>query len=228
MVTLSTSYNIVEKLKSDVEQHLVLQNEWLKDKSQNLQLKDLQAWLSQEYFVSVDFVNWFLIAASQTNDLEAKITLVQNIWEELGEGNEEHSHISILKKFLNDINFDFTQLVCFEETTLYLQEMRKIIQMGFWESIGALGPANEYLLKLEYGTMARAYQTLKLRLNLPEPKFFQVNLTADESHAAKLFDLISKKADTNHKKESVLLGNKLALDARLIFYKGLINKKIDE
>ncbi|MCX7997851.1 MAG: iron-containing redox enzyme family protein [Leptospiraceae bacterium] len=201
-----------------------MRNEWLQKKKDNLELNDLKEWLSQEYFVSVDFVNWFLLAASQTNDLKAKTILAQNIWKELGEGKLDESHVAILEKFLEDINFDFKNLICFEETGRYLKEMRKIIQMGFWESVGALGPANEYLLKLEYGAMANAYQKLKTQINLPEPKFFQVNLNADESHAAKLFELIKEKADTTEKKEAVLLGNKLALDARLIFYEGLINR----
>lgn len=225
MVTLSATSSLVEQLKLDVTQHPVLQNQWLRNKSQNLSLQDLQAWLSQEYFVSVDFVNWFLIAASQTNDLEAKIVLVQNIWEELGEGNSEGSHVAILEKFLKDLNFNFQDHICFEETKIYLQEMHKIIQMGFWESVGALGPANEYLLKLEYGAMANAYQILRNKMNLPEPKFFQVNLTADESHADKLFALISKKADTYEKQKAVIHGNQLALNARLIFYEGLLKRE---
>lgn len=226
MVTLSTTCSLVEQLKSDVEQHPVLQNKWLQDKRENLKLKDLKTWLSQEYFVSVEFVNWFLIAASQTNDLEAKTILVQNIWEELGEGNVNTSHVAILERFLKDLNFDFRELICFEETKIYLQEMRRIIQMGFWESIGALGPANEYLLKLEYGAIANAYHPLKNEMNLPEPKFFQVNLTADESHADKLFTLISTKVDTYEKQKAVMNGNQLALNARLIFYEGLLKQEI--
>ncbi len=226
MVTLSSPRSLVEYLKVDVECHPVLQNKWLQTKKENLELDDLKTWLSQEYFVSVDFVNWFLIAASQSNDLEAKIILVQNIWEELGEGNPRESHVEILKSFLKSIHYDFQKIICFPETEQYLNQMRKIIYMGFWESLGALGPANEYLLKLEYGAMANAYQILKDKLNLPEPKFFQVNLNADESHAAKLFDLIKKKADTPSKKKAVIQGNQLALNARLLFYEGLLKQEM--
>ncbi|EMO25218.1 hypothetical protein LEP1GSC170_0619 [Leptospira interrogans serovar Bataviae str. HAI135] len=56
---------------------------------------------------------------------------------------------------------------------------------------------------------------------MPEGKFFQVNLNADESHSEKLFRLIEAVADTEEKRNKVMEGNRLALDARLVFYEGL-------
>ncbi|EMO05023.1 hypothetical protein LEP1GSC116_0588, partial [Leptospira interrogans serovar Icterohaemorrhagiae str. Verdun HP] len=50
---------------------------------------------------------------------------------------------------------------------------------------------------------------------------FQVNLNADESHAEKLFRLIEVVADTEEKRNRVMEGSQLALDARLVFYEGL-------
>ncbi len=221
MVTIRESSKLISILKQDVEQHKVLKHPWLLDRKNFVELKDLHTWLSQEYFVSVDFVNWFLLASAQTSNLEAKIVLVQNIWEELGEGKVENSHVKILEEFLNQIHFNFQNLKPFVGTQNYLQRMKEIIQMGFLESLGALGPANEYLLKLEYGTMANSYNALKQKLNLPEAKFFQVNLNADESHSAKIFELIEKVAVSLEDQERVKKGNLLALDARILFYEGL-------
>ena len=95
------------QLEEAVENHTVLKSDWLLEKSENLSLKSLHLWLSQEYFVSVDFVNWFLITASLTDNQEAKTILVENIWEELGEGNTKNSHVSILIQFLQETGFNF-------------------------------------------------------------------------------------------------------------------------
>lgn len=150
-----------------------------------------------------------------------KIVLVSNIWEELGEGNAKNSHVCILKKFLSDMGETVRDIHRLPETKSYLDLMRKITTTDFYSALGALGPANEYLLKLEYSRMFRSYENLKERVCLPEGTFFQVNLSADESHAEKLFRLIEVVADTDEKRNRVMEGNRLALDARLVFYDGL-------
>ncbi|XDD49054.1 iron-containing redox enzyme family protein [Leptospira sp. WS92.C1] len=210
-------------LEESVRNHPVLTaNRWLEQKEKRMEKEDLLLWLRQEYFVSVDFVNWFLNTAAISKNLDAKIVLVQNIWEELGEGKEEDSHVFILKKFLSDMNEIVEEKNCLPQTRAYLDLMQKITTTDFYSALGALGPANEYLLKLEYSRMFISFRDLRLRTGLPEGKFFQVNLEADESHSEKLFRLIEIVADTAEKKERVKEGNRLALDARLVFYEGLI------
>jgi len=221
VVTIRENSKLISTLKQNVEEHEVLKHPWLLKRKNFIELKDLHTWLSQEYFVSVDFVNWFLLASVQATNLEAKIVLVQNIWEELGEGKLENSHVKILEEFLNQIQFNFNNLKLFSGTEKYLQRMKEIIEMGFLESLGALGPANEYLLKLEYGTIAQSYNALKQKLNLPEAKFFQVNLNADESHSKKIFELIEKIAISPEQQQREIRGNLLALEARILFYEGL-------
>lgn len=78
--------NIVETLKKDVETHPILRSQWLLERSASMSFNDLILWLSQEYFVSIGFVDWFLLVAAKTRDQNAKIVLVENIWGELGEG----------------------------------------------------------------------------------------------------------------------------------------------
>ena len=212
---------LIEKLKRDVDSHPVLSNNWLNNAAEYLSLKELKKWLSQEYFVSQDFVSWFLKTASNTNDIEIRIALVENIWEELGEGIKSNSHIEILREFLVKINFDFSNLICYEKTSQYLSIMSSIISSNTYRALGALGPANEYLLKKEYGKMYQSYSNLRKKENLPDGIFFEVNLNADEGHSKKLFDLIEKICNTNEKKEMVIQGNLDALKARLIFYEGL-------
>ncbi|EMY77578.1 hypothetical protein LEP1GSC060_0181 [Leptospira weilii serovar Ranarum str. ICFT] len=209
-------------LEESVRNHPVLtSNRWLEKKESRMEKEDLLLWLRQEYFVSVDFVNWFLNAAAISDSVEAKIVLVRNIWEELGEGKAEDSHVCILKKFLSDMGANVHNEHRLPETKSYLDLMQKITTSDFYSALGALGPANEYLLKLEYSRMFKSYRDLRERSFLPEGKFFQVNLDADESHAEKLFRLIEVVADTEEKRNRVTEGNRLALDARLVFYEGL-------
>ncbi|WP_411824900.1 iron-containing redox enzyme family protein [Leptospira sp. 'Mane'] len=210
-----------EKLKSDVQNHSVLTNPWLLSRNKELNFEDLVLWLSQEYFVSIGFVDWFLLVAAKTKNQKAKIILVENIWEELGEGKIEDTHVSILETFLNKLGFDLETNKIFPETKEYLSDMSSIIEKGFYFGLGALGPANEYLLKLEYSLVSDAYQILKEKQNLPEGKFFSVNLEADEGHSKRMFDLITEVALTEKEKEEVISGNLLALDAREKFYIGL-------
>ncbi len=213
--------SIVSQLKSDVQNHSVLNHPWLLSRSLELKFDDLLLWLSQEYFVSIGFVDWFLIVASTTRNQKAKIVLVENIWEELGEGKIEDTHVSILESFLGKLGFDLNTNRILPETESYLKDMKKVIEKGFFYGLGALGPANEYLLKLEYSKISDSYQKLKLKTDLPEGKFFQVNLEADEGHSKRMFDLISETAVSSEQKEEVILGNRLALDAREKFYEGL-------
>jgi pyrroloquinoline-quinone synthase len=212
---------LVNKLKNDVKNHSILKHDWLIKREDNMTLPDLKYWLSQEYFVSVDFVNWFLLTASSISDIHSKIILVQNIWEELGEGTVEKSHVMILTRFLRDIHFDFANLIILDETRLYLNEMKKIILSDPYCALGALGPANEYLLKLEYKKIFNAYEKLKTLENLPEASFFKINLEADQSHSALLFSLIERITETEEDSEKVIEGNLKALDARIRFYDGL-------
>ncbi|UML86083.1 iron-containing redox enzyme family protein [Leptospira interrogans] len=222
MQSINTTSTFRKTLEESVRNHPVLTfNLWLEKKEHKMEREDLLLWLRQEYFVSVDFVNWFLNTASICDSVEAKIVLVSNIWEELGEGNVENSHVFILKKFLSDMGEVVHEKHVLPETTSYLNLMQKITTSDFYSALGALGPANEYLLKLEYSRMFKSYLNLRERIILPEGKFFQVNLNADESHAEKLFRLIEVVADTEEKRNRVMEGSQLALDARLMFYEGL-------
>ncbi|EMF82327.1 hypothetical protein LEP1GSC188_1700 [Leptospira weilii serovar Topaz str. LT2116] len=222
IVPIQTSESFRNTLEESVRNHPVLvSNCWLENKERRMEKEDLLLWLRQEYFVSVDFVNWFLNTAAISDSVDAKIVLVSNIWEELGEGNAEDSHVRILKKFLSDMGETVQDIHRLPKTKSYLDLMRKITTTDFYSALGALGPANEYLLKLEYSRIFRSYRDLKERVCLPEGKFFQVNLSADESHAEKLFRLIEVVADTEEKRNRVMEGNRLALDARLVFYDGL-------
>lgn len=213
--------NLIETLKKDVETHPVLKSQWLFERNISMSFNDLILWLSQEYFVSIGFVDWFLQVAAKTRDQNAKIVLVENIWGELGEGKIADTHVSILTEFLTKLNFDFSNHKLLPETKTYLDKMESIIGKGFFYGLGALGPANEYLLKLEYSQISQAYQKLKLEMALPEGKFFQVNLDADEGHSQRMFELIEETATTEESKNQVLEGNLLALVAREDFYTGL-------
>ncbi|TGL99428.1 iron-containing redox enzyme family protein [Leptospira jelokensis] len=218
--------DFIEHLKSEVESHPVLTSKWLLDRKERLRFEDLVLWLSQEYFVSIGFVDWFLLVAAKTRNQKAKIVLVENIWEELGEGKIDDTHVSILTEFLNQLKFDFSTHEILPETKTYLEKMKSVIDLGFYYGLGALGPANEYLLKLEYSQIANAYQKLKLEYNLPEGKFFQVNLDADEGHSKRMFDLIAEVSETDQSRHQVMEGNRLALEARKDFYLGL--SRLDE
>ncbi len=213
--------SLTKDLKQEVENHPVLKSKWLVDKKEYLSKEDLCLWLSQEYFVSVDFVNWFLWTASLTNNVDAKILLVHNIWEELGEGNANKSHVRVLTHFLKEIGIVESQLKILSHTKKYLSDMKELTNSNFYSALGALGPANEYLLKLEYGQMYESYQKLSKKENLPNAFFFEVNLEADESHSDQLFKLIESTCDTSDKMKQVKDGNRKALDARSLFYKGL-------
>ncbi len=214
--------NFIEKLKDDVKNHSVLKSDWLIKRKNSMSKEDLVLWLTQEYFVSVEFVNWFLNTASLTTDISAKIILVENIWEELGEGKKEDAHVSILIQFLEKIGIEINTIKILPETKIYLDKMKQITSENFYKALGSLGPANEYLLKLEYSIMYDSYKILKQKENLPESKFFQINLTADESHSEKIFNLIDKLSNSEEKKKLVIDGNLEALNAREIFYEGLL------
>lgn len=211
-----------EELSVEVGRHPVLTaNHWLEQRERRMDRQDLTLWLKQEYFVSVAFVNWFLYAAALSDSVESKIVLVQNIWEELGEGKPDEAHVSILRRFLSEMGETVSEADLLPETSSYLSIMQRIVNSDFYSALGALGPANEYLLKLEYGRMFASYRELKSRIPLPEGKFFQVNLEADESHAEKMFALIETVATDSEKRDQVREGMVQALDARLLFYEGL-------
>lgn len=212
---------LIETLKIEVQSHAVLNHPWLVSRAQSMTRSDLILWLSQEYFVSIGFVDWFLIVASKTKNQKAKIVLIENIWEELGEGNIHETHVSILEEFLGKLNFDLKSNKKLHHTESYLKAMKKIINKGFFYGLGALGPANEYLLKLEYSKISNSYQKLKELENLPEGKFFQVNLDADEGHSKRMFDLIEEVSLSEKEQMEVIEGNRLALNAREQFYIGL-------
>ncbi|PNV73052.1 iron-containing redox enzyme family protein [Leptospira inadai] len=211
-----------DELVSLVANHKVLtSNVWLEQREKRMERSDLLLWLKQEYFVSVAFVNWFLNTAAISDFVSSKIVLVENIWEELGEGKEDEAHVSLLKRFLAEMEESVKAEDLLPETAQYLNLMQRITTTDFFAALGALGPANEYLLKLEYGRMFLSYKELKSRISLPDGKFFQVNLDADESHSEKLFRLIDEVADEEQKRQRVRDGAILALDARLVFYEGL-------
>lgn len=208
----------IAHLKGVVQTHDWTETEFIKKcDEKTLSLRDLRSFVSQEWHVSKEFPNWMrelLAKIPKKQDRLAKAYVSENIASELGldEGN---SHFGLLQKAALELGLENPTVN--PTTQEYLATMRNLCGGSFLMGLGALGPANEYLINIEYSKIRRA-----VKGNFPFLKeFFRENLDADEVHSEKFFWIICENAKNPIARQTVINGMIDSLDARRQFYEGL-------
>ncbi len=182
-------------------------------------------YFAKEYFVYCFHFPRFLSAcAANIPDDETRLAIIENLWEEHGEGNPDKSHRKLYERFALATGLrheDLTFAKALPSTRICIENLLNLcIHEHFLVSLGALGPGTEYFTNDEYKKIESG---LKL-YDFLEPEdytFWTIHIGLDDIHYAEMVKPVEKWLDKKINRERLKKGAERAIELELLFWDGL-------
>jgi pyrroloquinoline-quinone synthase len=183
---------------------------------------ELIRWALQDRHVSYTFPRLIaLIVASFAAQgpwvTKGRMALVENLWEEMGEGDYERAHSTLMDALLTSIGVsaDDLDVARMDSTATFLDMQLELSRQDPFAGMGAFCYANEYLALKEYPPIQDAVLHIWPEADI---RFFEANWEADGHHTELVEESIERLASSNRDLEKAKLGARRALQARMGFY----------
>lgn len=186
--------------------------------------KQLQ-YFAEQYSVYCSYFPRFLAAAAANiPDDSTRMPIVENLWEEHGEGKLAKSHRILYNRFARATGLSEavvknpkglpTTLICCENLFNLCQDGH------FLESLGALGPGTEYFTNAEYTKIEAGLKKYE-HLTAEDIYFWTVHISLDETHYSEMVGAIAPWSKKLENKFLIKSGAKKAIDLEILFWDGL-------
>jgi len=190
----------------------------------DLSVEELQIVFS-EYRPYCDVFPRLLSAvAANTPDDTIRFTLIDNLWDEYGNGDIAKSHRALYDRFLASLGVPPDAVVqSAYATKRYVTKCLNFCKDSHYLcGLGFLGPGTESFTNSEYSTIYNGLRKLNDRSsgNL-DLEFWEVHIDVDEDHAAECIEAISASCCTDKDVERVMEGAMFAIEAEREFWDGI-------
>lgn len=196
----------------------------------NLSLQDVQILAVQMYKFSKEFNRILASILSCCQDEVAQLVILENLFDEMGQGNIHQSHPELFRQFTRALGIDDNTLAALptapETLALIDTYLRIPHQYGYLAALGAVCYASEGIVSSLY---TQLYTGIVGAAPLPKESliFFELHIDVDDSHAAKLAAVIEPRLIMNDEDIKIKLAIVEAMDARVQFFNG-IQRQISE
>jgi pyrroloquinoline-quinone synthase len=182
-------------------------------------------YFAMQYGVYCRYFPRFLAASSaNVPDDPTRMALIENLWEEHGEGVLSKSHRILYANFANALgvtNEALEQTKALPTTEICVENLMSLCKdKHFLVSLGALGPGTEFFTNSEYSLIESGLKTYDF-LSESDIEFWTVHISLDEHHYSDMVDAIRKWAETEEQRDMIREGAHKALALEYIFWEGL-------
>ena len=170
------------------------------------------------------FPRFLAAAAANIPDDPTRMALVENMWEEHGEGVLEKSHRILYNNFAKAVGYtieELEQVPPLATTEICIENLLDMCRnKHFLVGLGALGPGTEYFTNSEYSIIESGMKKFDF-LSADDIEFWTVHISLDEHHYSDMVDAIKGWTTTDENKERIRKGALKALALEHIFWEGL-------
>ncbi|WP_256678111.1 MULTISPECIES: TenA family transcriptional regulator [Fischerella] len=219
------SCSIHESLREITAHHPLWKHDFLsRCRARQLSLQEIRLLAVQMYKFSKEFNRILASILSCCEDESAQLVLLENLFDEMGQGDLNQSHPELFRRFTRAIGIDdeiLAMLPTIPETRDLIDTYLRIPhQYGFLAALGAVCYASEGIVSTLY---TQLYQGIIGTAPLSKESliFFEVHIDVDDSHAAKLAALIEPQLITEEEEVKLKLAIVEAMDARVQFFNGI-------
>ncbi len=190
----------------------------------NLFLPDVQILAVQMYKFSKEFNRILASILSCCQDESSQLVIVENLFDEMGQGDITQSHPELFRKFTRALGIHDETLVALPTAPETRALIETYLQMphkyGYLAALGAICYASEGIVNSLY---TQLYKGIVGATPLPKESliFFEIHIDVDDSHAAKLAAVIEPRITMNEEDIQVRLAIVEAMDARVQFFNGI-------
>lgn len=218
------TFLIKNSFREITDDHPLWKHEFLmRCRDGNLCLSDVQILAVQMYKFSKEFNRILASILSCCQDEAAQLVILENLFDEMGQGDIRQSHPELFRQFTRALGIDDKTLAAIPtapETLALIETYLRIpSQYGYLAALGTVCYASE-------GIVSSLYTQLYTGIigSAPFSKesliFFEVHIDVDDSHAAKLAAVIEPRI-THEEEIKVKLAIIEAMDARVQFFNGI-------
>lgn len=180
---------------------------------------------AREYGVYCMYFPRFLaaIAANVDNDQE-RFALIENLWEEHGEGDHKRSHRNLYFNFSSQLGITEKNLhrkeplvstqICVENLMYLCKNSHYVMSMG------ALGLGTEYFTSAEYRIILDALSNYEM-FEEQDLEFWSVHISLDEGHYTDMMGSIEAYLDKVKYQKLLRKGAERAIELEIMFWDGL-------
>ena len=185
-------------------------------------IKEINIFVEQYYLFSCAFTRFLLLAAASIKNEKYRMPIIDNLYDEHGNGNYLKSHRILFQNFMKATKAKhIDELKPLPTTSAYIYGMFKLCETGsLLEIFGAIGPGCEYFTDTQYlkivKPLAEIYKFTETDLN-----FFYEHIKHDEVHSSDLDNIIIEIAKTEDDVNEVIKGAKQAILFEILFWDGI-------
>jgi pyrroloquinoline-quinone synthase len=193
-------------------------------RSKTLTLSEVQTLAVQMYKFSKEFNRILASILSHCPDDQAQLVILDNLFDEMGQGDLVQSHPELFRRFTRAIGIDDSELnemPAEPETQVMIDTYLGLAhQYGYLSALGAVCFASEGIVNALY---TQLYHGIRDAAPLPADAlvFFAVHIDVDDGHAAKLADLIEPRLKNETQAVDMHRAILEAMDARVHFFDGI-------
>ncbi len=189
-----------------------------------LNKSQLQYFVKQYSVYCRYFPRFLAAAAANITDDKTRMPIIENLWEEHGEGKLAKSHRILFDAFAASLDISGKELDEAEPlptTRICCENLINLCHDGhFLESLGALGPGTEFFTNDEYTIIAEGLRKYDF-LTEKDIEFWTVHISLDEDHYSEMVEAIVPWANTLENRYLIKTGAKKAIDLEILFWDGL-------
>jgi pyrroloquinoline-quinone synthase len=212
-------------LREVTDNHPLWNHEFLERcRTANLSLQQVQLLAVQMYKFSKEFNRILASILSCCQDESAQLVLLENLFDEMGEGDASQCHPELFRRFTRELGIHDNTLAALPtapETFALIETYLRIPhQHGYLAALGAVCYASEGIVSSLY---TQLYKGIVGAAPFSQESliFFEVHIDVDDSHAAKLAAVIEPRITTEEEESKVKLAIVEAMDARVQFFNGI-------
>lgn len=182
-------------------------------------------YFAMQYSVYCSYFPRFLAAsAANVPDDRTRMPIMENLWEEHGEGRIERSHRVLYEQFALALGLsadDLHRVSPLPNTRACVENLLDLCEEGhFLESLGALGPGTEYFTTKEYLKILTGLRNYP-QLSETDLVFWEVHTELDEEHYSEMIDALRPWTRTSVEESLVRHGAIKAIELEVLFWDGL-------
>lgn len=218
-----TGHPFTQGMRKMVDEHPILDHQFFHHiRNSAAEPSTLITWALQDRHVAYMFPRLIALIVSgipANNDraVRARMPLIENLWEEAGEGRFERAHSTLMDSLLTSIGVssDTLYVSAFPSTRRFIDCQFEIARENAIAGAGAFCYANEYLALKEYPPIQQAVVAL---FPNADTSFFEANWEVDGHHTELAEECILQICDSVEDFNIARGGAEIALNARLAFY----------
>jgi pyrroloquinoline-quinone synthase len=217
-----TTQSVAAVLRDVADRHRLWRHPFLaRCKAGAVSAPEIHVLACQMYKFSREFNHLLARILVRCADEGARVAIAENLYEELGEGDERATHPELFRRFTRAIGIpdEILERVPAEPETAHLVDtyLGMPERRGYLAALGAVCFASEGIVSMLYAQLrdgilgARALPTEAL-------VFFDLHISCDQGHAARLAEVVETRIRTPEHMRAATAAVTEALDARWGFF----------